>query len=177
MYKQPIIFFGIVLPALLAGILIGAGVFVKGKFAATFEEKSTKYEQYQKTAKNVTQVESNLAEQREPFERWKELLGQEASALVTSNLRQIAEKLPEKEFQQTAFERLSSSSGFGQVSQQNSTGMRFNLRGTYSAVQRALLELESRMPNLQLQELTISPNEASQTSLLNFQVVYTVWEN
>ena len=96
---------------------------------------------------------------------------------MTANLRIIGEKLPEKEFQQTAFERLGSASGFGKGSKQKSTGMQFSLRGTYSAVQKALLELETRMPNLQLQELTISPKEATQTSLLNFQVAYTVWEN
>jgi hypothetical protein len=96
--------------------------------------------------------------------------------LVTTNLRLIGDELPSKEFQRTAFERLGNSSGIGQATAQKSTGIRFNLRGTYRAVQEALLELETRMPNLQLQSLAITPNEPSETSLLNFQVIYTVWE-
>ena len=43
-------------------------------------------------------------------------------------------------------------------------------------MQRAFLELETRMPRLQLQDLKIDPS-ASQSSLLNFQVTYTAWEN
>ena len=46
-------------------------------------------------------------------------------------------------------------------------------------MQRAFLELESRLPQLQLQELRIEPNPNSQnpSPLLNFQVNYTAWEN
>ena len=52
-------------------------------------------------------------------------------------------------------------------------------RGTFRTMQRAFLELESRMPQLQLQELRIdpSPNQQNQAPLLNFQVNYTAWEN
>ena len=49
-------------------------------------------------------------------------------------------------------------------------------RGTFRTMQRAFLELETRMPQLQLQELRIDPS-SSQSSLLNFQVIYTAWEN
>jgi hypothetical protein len=37
------------------------------------------------------------------------------------------------------------------------------------------MELETRMPQLQLQEIKIDPSP--QSSLLNFQVTYTAWEN
>jgi hypothetical protein len=49
-------------------------------------------------------------------------------------------------------------------------------RGTYRTLQRAFLALETRMPQLQLQELRLEPN-ATQSSLINLQVTYTAWEN
>jgi hypothetical protein len=88
----------------------------------------------------------------------------------------IGEKLPPKEFQLTASERINNKSGFGNVSAQKSSSVKFNLRGTYRTVQKALLELEARMPNLQLQDLRIEPNSGSGSSLLNFQVTYVAWE-
>ena len=109
-------------------------------------------------------------------EGWQELVGQETFSLVTTNLRAIAEDLPPKEFQQTAFERLGQSNGFGTVTAQKSSGLKFNFRGTFRSVQKAFLELETQMPNLQLQELRIDPN-SNGASLLNFQVIYTAWEN
>jgi len=46
-------------------------------------------------------------------------------------------------------------------------------------MQRAFLELETRMPQLQLQEMRIEPNSNQQnpSPLLNVQVTYTAWEN
>jgi hypothetical protein len=49
-------------------------------------------------------------------------------------------------------------------------------RGTFRTLQRAFLALETRMPQLQLQEFKIEPN-STQASLLNLQVTYTSWEN
>jgi hypothetical protein len=51
-----------------------------------------------------------------------------------------------------------------------------SFRGTYRSVQRAFLALETRMPQLQLQELRITPN-VNQPSMHNVQVSYTAWEN
>jgi hypothetical protein len=66
--------------------------------------------------------------------------------------------------------------GFGTVSAQNSEALRFNLKGTFRTTQKALIELETRMPNLQLQELRIDPNTAGSSSIINIQLTYTAWE-
>ena len=94
-------------------------------------------------------------------------------------MRAIAEALPAKEFQKTAFERTNTKGGFGTVSAQPSSQLRIVFRGTFRTMQRAFLELESRLPQLQLQELRIDPNPNQQnpSPLLNFQVNYTAWEN
>ena len=84
--------------------------------------------------------------------------------------------LPTKEIQKTASERLPVKGGFGTISAQPSSQVRMAFRGTFRTMQRAFLELETRMPQLQLQELRIDPS-TSQSSLLNFQVTYTAWEN
>lgn len=177
MYKQSIIFFGIVIPLIIAIAVIGACVFFRAKIVGSFNNKVQYYSGYEKSRMGALEIEAQLGRQRADFERWNELLKQETFSLVTTNLRAIAEDLPPKEFQQTAFERLGQSGGFGSVSAQKSSGLKFNFRGTYRTVQRAFLELETRMPNLQLQELKIDPNAASDSSLLNFQVTYTAWEN
>jgi hypothetical protein len=95
---------------------------------------------------------------------------------VTTNIREITEHLPAKEIQQTAFEPTNTKGGFGAVSAQPSSQLRIAFRGTYRTMQRAFLELETRMPQLQLQEMRIDPS-SNQSSLLNFQVSYTAWEN
>ncbi len=177
MYKQPIILFGIVVPIIIAGIVIGACAFVRGKITGSFDEKVQHYSGFEKNRMGALEIEAQLNQQRSDLGKWNELTKQETFSLVTTNLRAIGEKLPPKEFQQTAFERLGQSGGFGSVSAQKSSGLKFNFRGTYRTVQRVFLELETRMPNLQLQELKIDPNSSgTDLSLLNFQVTYTAWE-
>lgn len=177
MYKKPIIIFGIVIPLLICGIVLGACAYVRGKINASFESKVMHYSGYEASRLGSLGIEAQISRQREDYERWNEQLSQETFSLVTTNLRTIGESLPPKEFQQTAFERLNQSGGFGSITAQKSSGLKFNFRGTFRTVQRAFLELETRMPNLQLQELRIDPNTTADSSLLNFQVTYTAWEN
>ncbi len=177
MYKQSIILFGIVIPVVIAIAVIGACAFFRSKITNSFATKEQYYSGYEMSRMGALEIEAQLSRQRESSERWQELVGQETFSLVTTNLRAIAEELPPKEFQQTAFERLGSSGGFGSVSAQKSSGLKFNFRGTFRTVQKAFLDLETQMPNLQLQELRIDPSSNTGSSLLNFQVVYTAWEN
>lgn len=177
MYKKPIILFGIVVPLLIASVVFGACFFVRGKFTSSVEEKALHFTGHEKNRLAVLQIESQIGLQRADYERWKELTSQDTFSLVTTHFRAIGETLPPKEFQQTAFERLGKSSGLGSVSGQKSSGLKFNLRGTFRSVQKAFLELETRMPNLQMMDLKIDPNQSADFPLLNFQVTYTAWES
>ena len=177
MYKQPILLFGIVVPLLICGLIIGACAFVRSKINTSFDNKVAHYSGYENSRMGALGLEAKISRQRADLERWDEQLSEETFSSVTNNLRSIAETLPSKEFQQTATERLSQSDGFGKITAQKSSGLKFNFRGTYRTVQKAFLELETRMPNLQLQDLKIDPNSVTDSSLLNFQVTYTAWEN
>lgn len=176
MYKQPIIIFGILIPLVIAGAMFGIGSAVRGKFVTSYEEKARQYKGHQANKMFARETETQIIRQRATFEQWSKILEQDSFALLRTNLRTIGDKLPPKEFQQPLPERLNNKLGFGTASAQNSTAVRFNLRGTYRTIQKALLELETRMPNLQLQDLRMDPNTSSDTSLLSVQVTYTAWE-
>ena len=175
-YRQPIILFGLVLPVLLAAGIVGAGVMIKSKMVASFAAKESSYRTYNQNRIGVLGIEQQIASQRPHLARWEEQLSEETASTVATNLRKISEKLPNKEIQQTAFERPSSAGGLGSASAQTSSQIRIAFRGTFRTLQQAFLQLETRMPQLQLQELRIDPN-SNQTTTLNFQVTYTAWEN
>ena len=176
LYRQPIALFGIVLPVVIAAIIVGICFLLKSQMTDSFENKQTKYKAYEKARLSGLEIETQVIRQRPHLEHWKSLLEQETASAVTINLKEIAEGLPTKEIQKTASELLPTKGGFGTVSAQPSSQVRMAFRGTFRTMQRAFLELETRMPQLQLQELRIDPS-SSQSSLLNFQVTYTAWEN
>jgi hypothetical protein len=176
-YRQPIILFGIVLPILLAAVVIGVGSLLKSKMTASFENKKRNYQTYEQGRIAALEIESQVTRGRQHIDRWNAHLSQETASAVATNLREISEKLPSKEIQQTAFERPSSgTAGFGSASAQKSSQIRIAFRGTFRTLQRAFLDLETRMPQLQLQDLRMDPS-SSQSSLINLQVTYTAWEN
>lgn len=176
LYRQTIILFGIALPVVVAAAVIGVGFAIKNQMTASFDNKQKNYKTYEQGRLSGLEIEAQVTRQRQHLERWNEQIAQETASSVATNLREIIEQLPSKEIQQTAFERPGSTGGFGTVVAQNSSQIRIAFRGTYRTLQRAFLELESRMPRLQLQDLKMDPI-ANQAALLNVQVTYTVWEN
>ena len=176
LYRQPIILFRIVVPTFATAVLIGICSMLKSNMVASSEIKQKSYKDYELGRLAALEIEAQVVRQRQHLDRWKTQLSQETASAVTTNLREISEGLPAKEIQQTAFERPSTSGGFGTISAQNSSQIRIAFRGTYRTMQRAFLELETRMPQLQLQDLKIDPS-TTQSALLNFQVTYTAWEN
>ena len=177
MYKNSIIIFGIALPLLIIMIVVGIFAFVRAKVDTSYENKSAHYSGYKMNRLGAMKVEEELGHERKELERWQKLLKQETFSLVTTNLRTIAEEMPAKEFQQTAFERLPNAGGLAPISPQKSSGLKFNFRGTYRTMQQVFLRLETMMPNLQLYELSMAPNTSQDSNLLNFQVTYSAWEN
>lgn len=174
-YRQTIILFGIAVPVVVTVAVVGLGFALKSNMISSSETKLKSLKDYEISRAAGQEIEAKVIRERENVERWNTQLAQETASAVTTNLREITEHLPSKEIQQTAFERPSSNNGFGAATAQSSSPIQIAFRGTFRTMQQAFLELETRMPRLQLQELRIDPS-TSQSTLLNFQVTYTAWE-
>jgi hypothetical protein len=179
LYRQSIALFGIVLPALAVALILGLCWMLKAKGLASLQNKQSLFKSYEQNRLKALEIEGKIIRQRAYIDQWSALLAEESSSAVNNHLRAIAETLPAKEFQKTAFERTAAKGGFGSATTQNSSQLKLVFRGTFRSMQRAFLELETRMPQLQLQELRIEPNSNQQnpSPLLNIQVSYTAWEN
>jgi len=174
-YRQSIILFGFVVPLAICAAVVGGGVVLKSKTSASFGEKQTLYKSAENDRVGSLGIEAQISKKRPHMERWISQVEKETANAITSHLKQIGDSLPPKEFQQTAVEYPTNRTGFATVSAQDSSQVRLAFRGTFRSVQLALAELESRMPQLQLQEFKIDPSSSS-SSTLNFQVTYTAWE-
>lgn len=174
-YRQSILVFGFVLPLVVCAAVVGGGIVLKAKAEASFQEKQALYKSSEMNRIGAIGLETRVSKHRAHVQRWTEQMAKETSNSITSHLKEIGDMLPAKEFQQTAFERPAGKAGFANVSAQPSSQVKLAFRGTFRSVQQAFLELETRMPQLQLQELKIDPSTSS-PSTLNFQVTYTAWE-
>lgn len=174
-YRQSIVIFGFALPAVICALVVGGGIILKSKAEASFQEKLSLFKASEANRLGSQGIEKDISQKRGHVERWTAQLERETANSITSYLKEIADRLPAKEFQQTAVEYPSGEGSFGTVTAQKSSQVRLAFRGTYRSVQKAFLELETLMPQLQLQELKIDPNVSS-PSTMNFSVTYTSWE-
>lgn len=176
LYRQPIVLFGIVLPFLICAIAIAGCLYVISDFQNTLRSKSNSYLTHNTLQTKIKLLEKEVLSERTHLTRWTQDLSKETASSVSNTLRRIINELPAKEIQQTAFERPTSSGGFGSASAQKSSLIRVSFRGTYRTIQRALLELEALMPQLHIVDMKIDP-VSGQNSMINIQITYTVWEN
>jgi hypothetical protein len=176
LYQKSILIFGLALPLVAAGALVGIGSFVKSRMMASYNHKEQLRTVFEQNRIGGLEIEAQVARQIPHLERWNQDMSQETASAVAKHLREIYESLPDKEIQQTAFEKPSGKAGFGAAAAQNASQVRIALRGTYRSLQKAFLDLETRMPQLQLEDMRMDP-VASHASLVNFQVTYTAWEN
>ena len=174
-YRQTIILFGVVLPVILAVGLVLAGYLLHSKMKNSFTLKERMYLDNMKAREQINMIEENVKADRVHLERWNKQLAEETASAVAINLKEISDKLPNKEIQQTAFNPSSNAGGFGTASAQSASTIRIGFRGTFRTLQKAFLELETRMPQLQLEALSIKPANNS-SYLLTIQVTYTAWQ-
>ena len=174
LYRQAIALFGFALPIILCLVVFGGAVLTKSKIQTSFEAKRSQFKGFRQNTLQALALEAEINNKREHFAQWESLLARETASSVTSTLRKIEDSLPSKEFQLTEQETPTARGGFAAASAQQSAQVRLGFRATYRSMQRALLELETRMPQLQLQELRMDPSSSSNS--LNFRITYTAWE-
>jgi hypothetical protein len=175
-YRQSILVFGLILPLTVAVALVVASYLFKTSIEDSYRHNIAGYKSSDGVRLASLAIEGKIIRQRPDMERWNALLNQETASTVTDQLRAVINELSPKELQQTAYMPSAVKAGLGSLSAQKSSQVQIAFRGTFHTMQRAFLELETRLPQLQLQDLKIDPN-TNQSSLLNFQVTYTAWEN
>lgn len=174
-YRQSILLFGFALPLLLVGLVIAAFAYTRGNVVASYENKCKHFTSYERERMNCIGLESQIVRKRPYVERWATLFQTESASALTSQLKLVSAGIPSKQFQPTSFNRPNNNGNFGAASQQPSSPVQLTFRATFRAMQQVLLGLETRMPQLQLDELRIDRQGNANT--LNFQVNYTIWEN
>lgn len=173
-FKESIIFFGIVLPVILAAALSGGIHTLKSRMQDSFDSKIGQYKTYEQSRNGVLALEGEIGNKRRAVEAWESILTENTPGAITQHLSDIEKQLPSRQFQKTGQEHPESGGLIADASAQGSSQVKLSFRAGYSVMQKALLELETRMPQLQLQNLSVTP--APQAQNLLFDLSYTSWE-
>lgn len=173
-YKQSITLFGFVIPTLLVVVFSIICIVVSGKIKAKAEVREAAYAQHNTLQTQITKLQAGMREKRLANDEWEKVLSSDIRPTLQSNLKNILEKYTSRQVAQTGFFRPSTVGRLAMGAQQPSSSVTLKFRGTYLPMEKALLELESRLPQMQVNSFNIERERTS--SELTFDLSYTIWE-
>lgn len=110
------------------------------------------------------------------MENWEQILEESDVGTVTGILKEISNQHGSGEkFRQNDFKFVNQKTGVGSVSGRPNVTYNLSLDGTYQTLQKSILILESKLPNLHLNTLKLTPQKDG--PLLNAELSYTAWTN
>ena len=173
-YKQSIILFGFALPAILFVAVVIACVVVSGGYVSKAKERETAFLQHNSLQTKVTALQRGTKNKREVIESWDKVIQSDIRPVFQTTLKEILDKYSSKQVSQTAYYKPKATGRIALGGAQDSATLNLEFRGSYLPMQMALLELESRLPQLQLNSLSIGRERGN--SELEFDLNYTAWE-
>lgn len=175
-FREPIIVFGLILPILGIAALIFGVLKYNGSINEKYKKKEIAYNAQKNTETQTRALKARVETFRDRKSYWESLLKKRSDvSSVTTLLREIGQEHDSREFRQTDFKFVNRETGIGSAGKQSSVSFELALDGTYRALQESLLTLESTMPHLSLNRMTISPR--SERNALQIELSYSAWTN
>lgn len=179
-HRQAILVFGMAIPFFVLGLAFAVAHLGYGKLKHSYEEKVANLERYHTTQAQAAELEAFLTAdgRRDQAIYWKSKLGQDLVESFTGNLDKILAKYEPEVLRQTEIGRTPAAGGFGSKTDHPYSKMQLRFEGGFKPMQLLLAELETEMPNLVLESLTVAPKSSteSERSALQFGIVYHCWE-
>lgn len=174
-YKQPVVILGVALPLLGLVLILAVSAGYRSKLEKTYEFRKGEHVKLQTLTKQRERLEEQIGRQQPYMSRWMSLFDKPADSAITSLLNDVQTQYASTELDLTSFNRSSASGGIGGASKQSAVQLKLAFRGTYRGLQNAFLEVETRMPHLQLDLLKLK--KESNQNMLNADLTYTAWQN
>lgn len=174
-YKEPVLLFGLAAPILVVLLALGLGFHFRGKLEKTYQARVQQYRDHKKVEAQRETLQKRIQTQEPHMNRWMSLFEKATTSSVNGLLGEFQKQYDSQEFQQVSFRRTASSGGIGGASAHPSIQIQLGFRGTYRALQNAFLELETRMPQLQLDSIKLSVANPNRR-VLNADLIYTAWQ-
>ena len=173
-YKQSILGIGVAFPLVVVIALLTVVSHYRGRLEKTYKERKIIYAGFRMQEEQRKALEKKVSEQEPHMVRWLSLMKEPSSSTANEFIGEAQKRYQGKEFVLTSFRRTTAAGGIGAVSNQDSVQLALAFRGTFGALQHTFLELETKMPQLQLDSMKLAPQNNG--NVLEASLIYTAWE-
>ncbi len=174
-YKKSVLIFGMAVPILLIVLLTGGVLWKASSIHAEYEQKvAEKKKAKLQRIQNLVMQKKVKAHEKE-LSAWKALIKNETRASFNHHWKEVEAQFKAKEFIKERPVWKNNSTGLGKGVKQSASEVVITYDATFRNMQIALLEMETRLPQMQLDSFSMKPNP--QTGLIHFKTTHTVWNN
>ncbi|MCP5538315.1 MAG: hypothetical protein H7A51_19040 [Akkermansiaceae bacterium] len=172
-YKQSVAVFGIGLPMLLMAIIAGVALYMTSSVSSEYTVKKKKYDQSQLAMRQNMELQGKVKNNEKLLAEWDRLMRTETRGTFLEHWKQAEKKFTGKELTKSSHNWVNYSEGLGKGVSQPASQVNMSFSATYRAMQTALMEMESTLPNMQLDSLTMTPDSGGK--VIDFKTTFTVW--
>ena len=172
-YKQSVGIFGIAIPCLIMAAIAGIAFYMSSSTAADFKKKKKAYDKAQIAAKEINELQGKMQKISRDLNGWDNMLKSETRGTFLQHWKETEQKFTGKEFTRNPYNWVNYSDGIGKGLNQPASQVNMSFSATYRAMQLAFLEIETKLPNMQLDSLSIVPEKNGEK--INFKTTHTIW--
>jgi|GEM_PF-1497230 len=178
-YTKPILRFGLVTPALVNCLLLGAVLYANSKLSQVRAVKEAAYTEHLARLTASKNVEAEIAPKRKVFEDQKVILQSDPTRLFTLILDTLLPKYREIELARTALMFPLERGRIAKQVQADVARVKSTFEGGYGPMQETLLQVETLMPQAVLEELKVTRKAdvlLNRPEHLIFEVTHLCWK-
>ena len=172
-YKKPVILLGLVVPVLVMLLLMSSVYYGHSKLNKSYQVKKLSFDKAEKARQNTLDLQVKVAMNNNELVKWEGLLANENRGTFVDHWKEAEQKFSGKELTRTPHTWLNYSPGIGKDVKQPSSQVTMAFSATYRAMQATLMEVESKLPQMQLDSISMKPDEVG--GRVNFTTKFTIW--
>jgi len=172
-YKKSVAVFGLAIPMFVLLALIVAVFVAKSHVSSTYQRRVQSHQQAKNLVRRIIQSEKEVESQKALLQTWNTMITSETRRSFLQHWKDAGKFYKPKEFQMDLPSWSNESSGLGKGGSQSAVQVTMNFDGSYRAMQTALMKVETRLPQMQLDEMEMRPNKDGRT--MNFKTTHTIW--
>lgn len=173
LYKKSIVIFGVALPLLVAAVILIAVIALANGITKKYEGKKIIYDENQTSITLMKILKSKVDKDADQLKRWDDLMTSETRGSCIEHWKVAEEKFKSTELNKLSHNWVNISDGIGSSAVMPASQVKMSFSGTFRAMQLSLLEFETKLPQLQLDRMTVTSDGNS--NQLKFDTVFTLW--
>lgn len=178
-YAKELLLHAFLLPVGVFAILLILVLYAVHTFSVIRQDKQAMFNEYRTRSVNIANLDSGMKTKRTRLEEMKRMGARDPQHYAADLLQKLGENFPATEVEMDLLEFPADASPLGVQTRMTTQAMNIRMEGRYGSMEALLMNLERRMPNLNVETLHLqyevaNPAQGKPQSCISAAINYVV---